>query len=327
MAIRKRAPHRSLRFRSGRRRSLQPILENLENRLVLSSNVGLASSLASHGGRTETIALPSASFAIGTGSNTLNRFTDQRGDVPPAGIWHVRAHRFDGGSVAAPTASLVANNVTVADYGKTTYTFSVTYASNAAISAASLVGSVVAVTPPSGQGGAITAKVESTVANGPTDPSGDAQSFTVTYMITPPGGSWTSAHNGTYSISLGGSPITDINGTPIPTGTVGTFSVETASISVTRFGLILNHHTGFFSGTIFLKNSGSSAFSGPLFLVFDNLTSGAVLENATGTYGGNDYLEISVGTVAPGQTVTTTVVFNKSLVNYTPVLYVGGLGL
>ena len=73
------------------------------------------------------------------------------------------------------------------------------------------------------------------VANGPTDPWGDAQSFTVTYTITPPGGSWTSADNGTYTVELGGSPVSDTDGNTIPTGPVGTFQVETGQIAITKY--------------------------------------------------------------------------------------------
>ncbi len=259
--------------------------------------------LQSNGGPTQTIALEAGSPAIGNGLDGLNGvtlFTDQRRLCPTRrGLGHRRVSVQRGPGRGpdghARRAHVSNGNATLLN----PYTFTITYTSNAAISAASLAGSVVEVIPPSGLGGPITASVVSTVANGHTDPWGDAQSFTVTYTITPPGGSWTSADNGTYTVSLGGSPITDINGTPIPAGTVGTFAVEIASISFTQFGLILNHHTGFFSGTIFLENTGSSAFSGPIFVVFDNLTSGAVLENATGTYGGSYYLEINVATVAP----------------------------
>ncbi len=62
--------------------------------------------------------------------------------------------------------------------------------------------------------------------NGPTDPFGDAQSFTVTYSIVPPGGSWSLADDGTYSVTLGGSPVTDIDGTAIASGDIGSFTVQ-----------------------------------------------------------------------------------------------------
>ena len=61
---------------------------------------------------------------------------------------------------------------------------------------------------------------------GTTDQYGDAQSFVVTYQITPPGGAWTSADNGTYTVTLGGTPVTDLAGNPVPPGPVGTFTVS-----------------------------------------------------------------------------------------------------
>jgi hypothetical protein len=101
--------------------------------------------------------------------------------------------------------------------------------------------------------------------------------------------------------------------------------VNTGLIGLTRFGLIYNRKTGFWSGNVQITNNGSSAFSGPVFLVLTGLTP-AVLENATGSYGGNDYLQIGVGTLAPGQTVTATLVFKKAVVKYAPVFYLGALG-
>jgi hypothetical protein len=166
------------------------------------------------------------------------------------------------------------------------------------------------------------------MANGPTDPWGDAQSFTITYEITPPGGSWTSADNGTYSVTLGGSPIEDLSGNQVPPGTLGTFQVQTGKIAITKYGLIRNPRTELWSGTIKLTNTGSSAFSGPIFIVF-NLPAGAILENATGTYDGMPYLEVNVGTLAAGATISTTVTFNTYVApaSYSTSYYLGGLGL
>ena len=297
--------------------------------LVNVASPGLSSTLHSNGGPTQTVALLAGSPAIGGGQNGLNGvflFTDQRGFVPPAGVWDIGAYQYDAVPASSPTATLSAANVAVADYGQTTYKYSITYTSDAAIAAGSLPGAVVKVVPPGGVGSPITATVVSTIANGPTDPFGNAQSFTVTYKITPPGGQWTSADNGTYGVTLGGSSITDINGAPIAKGTVGTFQVETASLGFTPFGLIFNRETGFWSGTIKITNIGASSFTGPLFVVFSDLSSGAILENATGTYGGLFYLELSVGTVEANQTVSAVVTFNKSPVSYTPAFYIGGLG-
>ncbi len=104
------------------------------------------------------------------------------------------------------------------------YTFTITYTDNVAISVFTLPGSTVQVVT-SGIA-PINATVVSTSAVGSTDALGDAPEFTVTYQITPPGGSWTAEDNGTYTVTLGGTPITDLTGNPVPAGSVGTFTVS-----------------------------------------------------------------------------------------------------
>jgi hypothetical protein len=171
--------------------------------------------------------------------------------------------------------------------------------------------------------------VVSTVANGPTDPWGDAQSFTVTYEITPPGGSWTSADNGTYTVVLGGSPVSDTNGETIPLGPVGTFQVQTAQFSITKYSLLQNRKTHFYTGTISFTNTGNATIFGPLFVLFD-LPSGVVLENATGTYDGESYLEITLppSGLAVGASISAAVEFNVNLspTDYTTSYFIGCLG-
>ena len=88
-----------------------------------------------------------------------------------------------------------------------------------------LSGAVVQVLPP-GSGAPITAIVESTVAVGTTDSIGDAKSFVVTYQITPPGGAWTSADNGNYTVTLSGGTVTDLAGNAVASRSLGTFSVS-----------------------------------------------------------------------------------------------------
>jgi hypothetical protein len=217
--------------------------------------------------------------------------------------------------------------VNVADYGQTSYTFTVTYSGAAGINASTLPGAVVTIQPPSGVGGPITATIVSTEAVGRTDPFGNAQSFIVTYEITPPGGSWTSADNGTYSVSLGGKPVEDADGQPIPGGTLGSFEVETGKIAIVKYGLIRNPRTGTWSGTIKVVNTGTSAFSGPIFILFA-LPSGAVLENANGTYGGLPYLEVNVATLAAGASQSATVTFNMNVSpgSYSTSYYLKSLG-
>jgi hypothetical protein len=248
------------------------------NTLVGATNPGLEL-LANNGGPTQTIALLAGSPAIGAGMNGINGFTlftDQRGYVPPTGVWDIGAYQLDAMPPAAPTAVLSAANVTPGDYGQTSYTFGITFASNAAVQASTLAGAVAQVVPPAGAGGPISATVLSTAANGPTDPSGNAQSFTVTYQITPPGGSWSAADDGTYSVTLGGAPVTDVDGTAIASGAVGSFAVQGVSTTTTTvvpsastssFGQVVT-----FAATITANAPGSGTPTGSVDF-FDTTTS------------------------------------------------------
>src|SRR5205823_5807600 len=119
------------------------------------------------------------------------------------------------------------------------YTFTITYSDNVAVAAATLSGAVVKVLPP-GQAAPLLATVKGTAAVGATDGIGNAQSFIVTYQITPPAGGWTSGDNGSYSSALMGGGVTDLAGNAAAAGALGTFSVNLGSaISITS----ANHAT------------------------------------------------------------------------------------
>ena len=218
-------------------------------------------------------------------------FTDQRGYVPTSGVWDVGAYQFDAVPAPAPTATVSAANVPVSGYGQTSYEFTVTYDGAAGLVPSTVAGATVEVTPPGG-GSPIVATVVSSSASA-ADAFGNEQTITVTYMITPPGGSWTAVDNGNYSISLTGSPVTDAEGQTIADGTVGNFQVQVAKIVINKYGLTRNPITHLWSGTIKLTNTSDAAISGPIFVLF-NLPGGAILENATGTYGSTPYLEVNV---------------------------------
>ena len=145
--------------------------------------------------------------------------------------------------------------------------------------------------------------------------------------MTPPGGSWTSADNGTYTVELGGSPVSDTIGHAIPRGPLGTFQVETGKIAIDKYGLSRNLRTGFWTGSITLTNTGTSAFSGPIYILFD-LPGGDFLENATGTYGGL-LSRVNVTNLAAGATTSAiTVTFNSNVAaaSYSTSYYIGFLG-
>ena len=185
-----------------------------------------------NGGPTETIALLSTSAAIGNGQNPINgvhcspiSVAISRRRAGPSARFQpaIRPRRCQGSS--RRRLSRWPSTAKRATRSRSPMT------STAGIAPSSLAGTVVTVTTPDGS--ILTATAGSPVANGPTDPWGDAQSFTVTYTITPPGGSWTAADNGTYTVELGGKPIEATDGSTIPVGSVfGTFNVQTVSLAL-----------------------------------------------------------------------------------------------
>jgi hypothetical protein len=192
--------------------------------------------LGNNGGPTQTIALQSSSPAIGAGANPDQLLADQRGFTPRTGSNGTDIGAYQYGASAdtqAPTATLQAAAVSSANASSLNpYTFTITLSDNVAIAAASLSGSSVQVNPP-GQLAPIAASFVSATAVGQTDTLGDAQSFVVKYQITPPGGSWTATDNGTYTVTLGGAPVTDLAGNAVPLGAVGTFTVALSTTSAT----------------------------------------------------------------------------------------------
>jgi hypothetical protein len=197
--------------------------------------------LTNNGGPTQTIALQATSPAIGAGANSLNLFADQRGNDPRSGPrgTDIGAYQTDApADTQSPTASLSAPAVTSDNASALNpYTFTITYSDNVATLAASLANAVVQVQPP-GATAPITASVASIVAGGAADGIGNAQSFVVTYAITPPGGSWTADDDGTYTVILGGGTVTDLTGNGVASGVLGTFSVQvsggTSPVVITR---------------------------------------------------------------------------------------------
>ena len=111
---------------------------------------------------------------------------------------------------------LDATNVTGSNAGsETPYTFELVFSDTNLVDASSLAGSTVEVAPPTGS--TITATmVGSPTTSGTANALGDAAGLTVTYQITPPGGDWGTAPAGTYTLTLSGSPVTDLAGNSRP---------------------------------------------------------------------------------------------------------------
>jgi hypothetical protein len=298
--------------------------------------------LASNGGPTQTIALLSGSPAIGMGSNPESLLTDQRGyGIPPGATLHVGAYQTQALAPAPPAASLQAQTVTSSNASaQNPYTFSITLSDQGAIAASTLVGAALLVNPPGG-GVPIPAKIISTTPVGPTDAFGNARQFVITLEITPPGGAWTGADNGYYSVVLGGLPILDLAGQSVPPGTVGRFLVDIGSASSHSSGLSFRAQKagslkGTYNGTITVTNTGSSTLYGSISVEFQGLNSGMVLSSSTAnvttgtTAGGIQYLTINLASpLAAGQSIVVELSYGNAtfgqIVSYTPIILIGVL--
>ncbi|MFL5330834.1 MAG: choice-of-anchor Q domain-containing protein [Gemmataceae bacterium] len=174
----------------------------------------LLAPLQNNGGKTRTHALQTGSPALNINGATTLTF-DQRGPGFPRVVDGVLdAGAFEGVS-RIPNATFGAHpNVTSS--GASTYSFVVIYTDETGIDTTTIN----------------TADVSITGAGSFTSPtvsiSGSGTSVTATYTFTAPGGSFDAGDNGTYTISLNGSQVFDLD-TPTPNSvpgqTLGTFAV------------------------------------------------------------------------------------------------------
>ncbi|MGZ3182409.1 MAG: OmpL47-type beta-barrel domain-containing protein [Telluria sp.] len=89
----------------------------------------------------------------------------------------------------------------------------------------------------------------------------------------------------------------------------------------------LKGHT--YSGTVTITNNTALPYPGPIYVIFEGLNTNRVrMDNASGTYNGNYYVMLQVGSLAPGAAQTFPVTFwNPSAddMNYTLKVYSGKL--
>ena len=123
----------------------------------------------------------------------------------------------------APTASATTTDVTAA--GGTSYSFTVRYTDDGPISDSNFDNNDVRVTGPGGFD--VPAKYLSASFNA------GGQQATVTYSIVPPGGSWDSADNGTYTVVMQANQVADGLGEPVKPGPIGGFTVNVPPSSST----------------------------------------------------------------------------------------------
>ncbi|QYO62044.1 hypothetical protein [Leptolyngbya sp. 7M] len=123
---------------------------------------------------------------------------------------------------ANPTASLSATNLSVG--GNSSYDFTVTYSDDVAVNVNSLTNNNILVTSTNGFN-QLASRVS--ISN-----TGNGTPRSVTYRITAPGGSWDSADNGSYSITLQANQVSDTSGKFVAPGVLGNFQVNISQTPV-----------------------------------------------------------------------------------------------
>lgn len=139
---------------------------------------------------------------------------DTQGNFVPAGTLGI--FNINIPDTTAPTALLDIANIDTA--GGATQEFDVTYTDNVAINVATLDSSDIQITGPHGFS-QIAAFISVDIdTNGP--------SRVVTYRIDAPGGDWDAADNGTYTVSIRATQVTDAAGNAVAAISLGTFIVN-----------------------------------------------------------------------------------------------------
>ena len=147
------------------------------------------------------------------------------GPLTPGQAWGIYgATFFDPGALpstdeTAPSAELSVTDVTGSE--SSTHTFTVTFSDDVAIDVSDITRTNVRVTGPNGFGQyADLAGV---------DDRTDGTPRTATLFVTAPNGAWDLADNGTYTVSIRASQVSDTSGNFVPAGALGTFDVALAA--------------------------------------------------------------------------------------------------
>jgi hypothetical protein len=145
-------------------------------------------------------------------SSQSNQVSDLKGNYLPPGVIGTFWVRSD---TEAPTASATVASVTQA--GAKTHTITVTYADNRAVEAASLGTGDIIVTGPNG--------FEQFATLDSVTPAGDGSPLVASYSFATPDGSWDSADNGAYTVTLRPDEVRDTSGNTNPGGVLAKFIV------------------------------------------------------------------------------------------------------
>ncbi|MGZ8288681.1 MAG: ExeM/NucH family extracellular endonuclease [Telluria sp.] len=104
------------------------------------------------------------------------------------------------------------------------------------------------------------------------------------------------------------------------------YSDVSASFTSKVSGPTYNRVTGKFGGTYSFTNKTAAAITGPFHVTFAGLPAGVTLDNASGKLNGVPYITAGAATVAPGATVTVSMIFSnpaKSGISFSNAIYSG----
>jgi hypothetical protein len=193
---------------------------------------------------TYDIAAPNGAWAKGEDgtysvSMLPNQVLDSSGLAVAAGVLATFAADF-----TPPTAVATVTPMTSVPTGG--YTFTITYSDASGVDPTTLDSSEIHATGPNGYSEYATLD---SVNTGTTTSAG--QTLVATYTLYGPGGTWTNAMSGTYTLANAGGEIADIFGNTLAAGTLATFAV-----SVGGNGTVAASPVGVISGTVFLDSNG-----------------------------------------------------------------------
>jgi hypothetical protein len=237
-----------------------------------------------NGGSVPTAALVAGSPAIDAGDPALGGTTDDRGVTRPQGSGvDIGAYERTASTIGASAALTNVSSLNASP----TYQFTVTYADDVPINPGQISSSNVTISAPAG----VTPPAVSLAALDSSNPN----RLIATYQFTAPGGAWTAADNGGYTVVMTPSQVGDVNGS-IPGGPLATFTVSVPMVlTVTNTGDTTA--IGSLRAAITAANAVAPA---PALIVFSNTTTGG----ATNFYDGTSYT-ISLTSTLP--TIVTSV--------------------
>jgi hypothetical protein len=157
---------------------------------------------------------------------------------------------FLDGTVVSPVPLATATLTPVTTAGATTYRFTVTYTDDIAVIAATIGDGDVAVTGPNGY--AASASLVSI------DTSGNGTPRTATYQIPAAGGTWSYRANGSYTVTMNASAVSDGDAHSVVAGPLGAFSVSCPITPGPGSGILREWFDGISGSTIASLTSDAS---------------------------------------------------------------------